>query len=79
MLATVTSKKIVKSYNKVVKTLVAFEYVWFDAWCKQVERARAGLQATLLVRHPSNKKVYVNFDPGLHIPTCCRCGVVVEL
>ncbi len=44
------------------RTLVAFEYLWYEAWCKSVESSKAGLQATLIIRHPSNRKLYVNFD-----------------
>lgn len=69
-----SSKKIIKSYNKVVKTLVAFEYVWYDAWVRQVDRARSGLQATLLVRHPTTKRVHVNFDPGAFHHADAKCG-----
>ena len=59
-----SSRKVIKAYNKIVKALVAFEYVWYDAWVAQVDTARAGLQATLLVRHPTTRKFYVNFDAG---------------
>jgi dynein heavy chain, axonemal len=65
LLASPSAKRIVKSYNKIVKTLVAFEYVWYDAWAAQVDKARSGLLATLIVRHPASKKLLVNFDPGL--------------
>ena len=56
------SKKIIKTYNKVARTLVAFEYLWYEAWVKSVEAAKAGLQATLIIRHPDTGKLYVNFD-----------------
>ena len=36
LLASRESKKIIKTYNKVARTLVAFEYLWYEAWCKQV-------------------------------------------
>ena len=62
VLATRDSRKIVKTYNKVARTLVAFEYLWYEAWCRSIEAARAGLQATLIIRHPSTGKLYVNFD-----------------
>ena len=41
---------------------MAFEYLWYEAWSKSVDAAKAGLQATLVIRHPSNGKLYVNFD-----------------
>lgn len=52
-------------YNKVARTLVAFEYLWYEAWCKSVDAAKAGLQATLIVRHPASKKLFTNFDPEI--------------
>ena len=62
VLATKDSKKIIRTYNKVARTLVAFEYLWYEAWCKSIETAKAGLHATLIIRHPESKKLYVNFD-----------------
>lgn len=62
VLASKESKRIVRAYNKVAKTLIAFEHLWYDAWCKSVSAARTGLQATLIIRHPDNGKLYVNFD-----------------
>jgi len=56
------SKKVIKSYNKVAKTLVAFEMLWYDAWVKSIDAARSGLQATLIIRHPKTQKFFVNFD-----------------
>lgn len=56
------SKKIVKLYNKVATTLVAFESLWFDVWCQSVDAARDGLHATLLVRHPATGQLFINFD-----------------
>ncbi|CAM9192009.1 unnamed protein product [Choristocarpus tenellus] len=49
-------------YNKVARTLVAFEYLWYQAWVQSIEQAKAGLQATLIIRHPDDGKLYVNFD-----------------
>ena len=62
VLAEPGSKRIIKLYNKVAKTLVAFEYLWYQAWVQSIDQARAGLQATLIIRHPDDSKLYVNFD-----------------
>lgn len=55
-------KAIVKSYNKIARTLVAYEVLWYNAWAESVETAKAGLQATLVIRHPVDRNLYVNFD-----------------
>ena len=65
VLATKDSRKIIKTYNKVARTLVAFEYLWYEAWCRSVETSKAGLQATLIIRHPDTQRLYVNFDPEI--------------
>ncbi|CAM9799127.1 unnamed protein product [Ectocarpus fasciculatus] len=62
VLAGKDAKRIIKVYNKVAKTLVAFEYLWYQAWVQSIDQAKAGLQATLIVRHPDDGKLYVNFD-----------------
>jgi len=56
------SKKALKNFNKIGYTLFSFEYLWREKWIKEVENAKAGLQATLIIRHPENNKLYVNFD-----------------
>ena len=65
VLASKDAKRIVKTYNKVARTLVAFEYLWYQAWLSSIETAKAGLQATLIIRHPDDGKLYVNFDHEL--------------
>jgi len=65
VLASKDAKRIVKTYNKVARTLVAFEYLWYQAWLQSIETAKAGLQATLIIRHPDDGKLYVNFDHEL--------------
>ncbi|OQS05067.1 dynein heavy chain, outer arm [Thraustotheca clavata] len=62
VLATKDSKKVIKTYNKVARTLVAFEYLWYEAWCRSIDTAKGGLHATLIIRHPQTNKLYVNFD-----------------
>ena len=56
------SKRFVRMYNKIGYTLFSFEYLWRQKWAHEVEKAKAGLQATLIIRHPDNNKLYVNFD-----------------
>lgn len=51
-----------KTYNRIARTIVEFETLYHIAWTKQIEASKAGLQATLIIRHPSNSKLYVNFD-----------------
>eukprot|EP01029_Cantina_marsupialis_P009141 TRINITY_DN2137_c0_g3_i1.p1 TRINITY_DN2137_c0_g3~~TRINITY_DN2137_c0_g3_i1.p1 ORF type:complete len:3476 (-),score=1129.85 TRINITY_DN2137_c0_g3_i1:3796-14223(-) len=63
VLGTKDSRKIIKAYNKVARTLVTFEYLWYEAWCRSIERAKTGLQATLIVRDPESGRLLVNFDP----------------
>jgi dynein heavy chain len=62
VLAGKDAKRIIKLYNRVAKTLVAFEYLWYQAWVQAIDQAKAGLQATLIIRHPDDGKLYVNFD-----------------
>ena len=65
VLASKDAKRIIRMYNKVARTLVAFEYIWYQAWLQYIETAKAGLQATLIIRHPDDNKLYVNFDPEI--------------
>ena len=51
-----------KTYNKIGYTLIAFESLWRTKWINEVDKAKVGLQATLIIRHPDNNKLYVNFD-----------------
>jgi dynein heavy chain len=65
ILSTKESKQIIRAYNKVARTLIAFEYLWYEAWCGSIEAAKAGLQATLIIRHEKTDRLYVNFDPEI--------------
>ena len=37
----------------------------YDAWCRAIDAARAGLSATLIIQHPDTGKLYVNFDADI--------------
>ena len=56
------SKKAVKVYNKIARTVVEFEALWELAWVRGIEATESGLQSALIVRHPTTDKLYVNFD-----------------
>ena len=62
VMSTKDARKIIKMYNKVARTLVAFEFLWYKAWVQSIDQAKTGLQATLIIRHPDDGKLYVNFD-----------------
>ena len=53
LMASKDSKRIVKIYNKVARALIEFETLWTQAWIRSIESAKAGLQSTLIVRHPT--------------------------
>ncbi|XP_060585698.1 dynein axonemal heavy chain 5-like, partial [Ruditapes philippinarum] len=59
------SKKIIKSFNKLAKVLLEFEVLYYRGWLRQVEAAKSGLSASLLVKHPETNELYVNFDPQI--------------
>ncbi|XP_041103970.1 dynein heavy chain 5, axonemal [Polyodon spathula] len=56
-------KKIIRNYNKMAAVLLEFELLYHRGWCQAAELGRQGLSASLLVRHPESKELYVNFDP----------------
>jgi len=57
------SKKLIRMYNKMAKTLVEFETLWYQAWVSSIETVKSGLQATLIIKHPDdNMRFHVNFD-----------------
>ena len=62
VLATKPAKRIVGLYNRVARVLVSYEYLWYQAWTASIPKAKAGLQATLIIRHPADKRLYVNLD-----------------
>uniref|UniRef100_G3NTE1 Dynein, axonemal, heavy chain 5 n=1 Tax=Gasterosteus aculeatus aculeatus TaxID=481459 RepID=G3NTE1_GASAC len=59
------AKRIIKNFNRVARVLLEFEMLYHLSWMKQMEDARVGLQASLLVRSPETGKLFVNFDPEI--------------
>jgi dynein heavy chain len=93
LLNTKIGRRIVKLYNRIARTLVAYEYLWLQAWVDSVDKAKTGLQATLIIRHPEDGQLYVNFDKeilqlireakclqrmGISIPESAQAVVVQE-
>jgi dynein heavy chain len=63
VLAGKDSKKLIRMYNKMAKTLIEFETLWYQAWVNSIEAVKSGLQATLIVKNPDDgAKYHVNFD-----------------
>ena len=56
-------RNLVRKYNKIVRTLIAFEAQWHEAWMSSLDSANAGFSATLLVEH--NERLHVNYDPRI--------------
>jgi len=62
VMASREARRTVKVYNRVAQTLLKFEALWVQYFLQRVERDKAGLSATLLVRHPEEGRLLVNFD-----------------
>ncbi len=76
IMGTKESKKIIKMYNKTARALIEFETLWHQAWARSIEESKAGLQASLVVRHPRTGKLFVNFDHEVIVCVCvyvCVC------
>ncbi|MBN3299949.1 DYH5 protein, partial [Amia calva] len=65
VLQTPEAKRIIRNYNKVAKVLLEFEVLYHRGWLTQIEIAKAGLQASLLVKSPETSHLFVNFDPQI--------------
>ncbi|XP_076010940.1 dynein axonemal heavy chain 5 isoform X2 [Genypterus blacodes] len=64
ILSTPEAKPVIRKYNKLATVLVEYEVHIYHNWT-QSEDAREGLKATLLVRHPGTRKLYVNLEPEI--------------
>jgi len=66
ILASKEAKKLIRMYNKMAKTLIEFETLWYQAWVNSIEAVKSGLQATLIIKHPEDgNRFHVNFDPEI--------------
>ncbi|KAM9353789.1 dynein axonemal heavy chain 5 isoform 2-T2 [Symphorus nematophorus] len=65
VLSTAEAKRIIRNFNRVARVLLEFEMLYHHSWMKQMEDARVGLQASLLVRSPETGELFVNFDPEI--------------
>ncbi|XP_015212531.2 dynein axonemal heavy chain 5 isoform X1 [Lepisosteus oculatus] len=65
VLQTPEAKRIIRNYNKVAKVLLEFEVLYHRGWLRQIETAKAGLQASLLVKSSETGELFVNFDPQI--------------
>lgn len=64
LMASKDSKRIVRTYNRVAKALIEFETLWVQAWIRSIESAKAGLQSTLIVRHPTTGTAVLSVWPS---------------
>ena len=65
------SVEFFKTYNNVVH---AFEYVWYEPWCRFVEIAEAGLQVPLIIRHPDNSRLCMCHHGSLYSVEATACA-----
>ncbi|KAI8792083.1 dynein heavy chain 5, axonemal [Biomphalaria glabrata] len=56
------SKKIIRNFNKMAGVLMEYEMLYHRGWYRAVEAAKAGLHASLLIKHPETNELFVNFD-----------------
>ncbi|KAF7655270.1 hypothetical protein LDENG_00058640 [Lucifuga dentata] len=67
VLSTPEAKTIIRNYNKLARALVEYEVLYHHNWMQsEMQDARVGLKASLLVKSPKTGKLYVNLDPDIH-------------
>ena len=54
--------RVVRLYNRLATTLVQFENLWHAQLKSHIDHAKAGLKATLFIRHPESREILVNCD-----------------
>nr|XP_018669928.1 dynein heavy chain 5, axonemal-like isoform X1 [Ciona intestinalis]XP_026692815.1 dynein heavy chain 5, axonemal-like isoform X1 [Ciona intestinalis] len=70
LMRTPEARKVVKNYNKVAAALTEYEILFHRAWARGVEGIMSGLKASILVRHPETRELFVNFDPRVYELLC---------
>ncbi|KAJ8010647.1 hypothetical protein DPEC_G00077260 [Dallia pectoralis] len=63
ILKTSEMRKVIRSYNKMATVLLEYELLYHRGWTKATEMGCHGLNASLLVRDPETKEIFVNIDP----------------
>uniref|UniRef100_A0A6Q2YIW6 AAA+ ATPase domain-containing protein n=1 Tax=Esox lucius TaxID=8010 RepID=A0A6Q2YIW6_ESOLU len=82
LLKTSEMRKVIRSYNKMAAVLLEYELLYHRGWSQAAEKGRHSLNASLLVRDPETKEIYVNIDPlvleVLHESKCIhKLGIAV--